>query len=599
MRGSGRCVLRSVSRYRTSNDGISKADAMSYGVLCVLSMWEGAAMAANEIGSPSEPPSGFEQDNLSGQSSVKVMSSLLDEARQLTAAFSDLVKQRCPSNELPKVKQHFEIAAKAFLELNQIPSAMDFPTLKTLTDIRVLMLAARAEVEASTHIRFTNREKAKLDKAILLVSCFWHQARLAKLRARPYNQPGFTGLGGIDSFGSLARKSLPDFLMSETYANLLIGRGGKQIVDDLLTFIESTNKAIPLSAVKTCLLIMLYLRHDAPNLIDARDKVLLNAVISKLCQCIDTMKTGGLPIAKTFEFKIFRSSYFGLDPCLGFDWRAPLVTDAGTVSIQCGQRPVIRKLFQYGNAFTKGLYRALSNPVVVSDTAYATQVASLKALQSYLLSMNPAEHVFQKADFLEIIEKMSNSAEACLRECYAEGSRAKPHQTEILGVMRDGLHWCRLLCAYWEYPSSKALKETYETVVNAWLLKSLWSRKETFSLTDQERASISLKFLVALGSARLDHDLLGYSRAFLDQSVPSGFVGALFNQIFIPQMKFEHFDELTDEQNVLPLLASICTLHLLDGTATGRSALADQTVRNAVTEAFKEALKKARLEAPK
>eukprot|EP01053_Blabericola_migrator_P002981 Blabericola_migrator_1__2980@NODE_1861_length_3644_cov_104_762371_g1190_i0_p1_GENE_NODE_1861_length_3644_cov_104_762371_g1190_i0NODE_1861_length_3644_cov_104_762371_g1190_i0_p1_ORF_typecomplete_len716_score98_70_NODE_1861_length_3644_cov_104_762371_g1190_i04012548 len=537
-----------------------------------------------------------------------VSTPLLNGVRQRVCTLLQLLKRHGQSSEPIKAEQDSADLLNVLSGFSQATaSAVDADSLAALTEMRASLLCARAEIETNPHACLTHRNEVMLDEAILILSCAWHRARMANLRVPGFASLHYERLGGFESVKRLTRRTPVTLFLSGTYASLLEENDSKEVVDSFFTFLESSNEVVSASAAKLCLSILLYLKYDSVNLIGEEMQAPLDKLISQLYHRLITMNADRLSVGNLSEVENFCLTYFGANPHLAIDWRAPLILDVDVP--QFGQRPVIKHSFEYGNAFKNGLSRAsktleetedVSQPEDFSETedvskaSHTRQVESLKVLYSYLLSMDSTEPVFEKAEFRQILDEFSAFAESCLIECYVDGFSTQPWQTEILGVMMDGIHWCRLLCAYWHYPPPRALKETYETIANAWLLKSLWGRVETFSLTDFERGFISDRLLAALVSEGLGHDLLAYSKAFLDHDVPCGFVGAMFNRVVVPQMK-SHVNRLADEEKLLLLLASICSLRLLDGTVTGRSESANQSLRDEISQAFKRVLSSAQL----
>eukprot|EP01053_Blabericola_migrator_P000058 Blabericola_migrator_1__57@NODE_1013_length_5706_cov_6_123781_g695_i0_p1_GENE_NODE_1013_length_5706_cov_6_123781_g695_i0NODE_1013_length_5706_cov_6_123781_g695_i0_p1_ORF_typecomplete_len1149_score187_08Laminin_II/PF06009_12/1_2e04Laminin_II/PF06009_12/7_5Laminin_II/PF06009_12/31_NODE_1013_length_5706_cov_6_123781_g695_i018055251 len=473
---------------------------------------------------------------------------------------------------------------------NRLPP-LDAQMLAALDKMHSSFTTARAKVRSSQWICMSKRYLIRFDTALSILSHLRHRARLGNMEKdqllRPQELESFGGV--LDFPRELSPSRCGAFT---TYAALLTAGNEevKEIVDELLIFSDLTSKSIDLTTAKLYLLILLYLKYDTVKLVKAGVQNLLDQLISKLRDEIFRSAKTEISIYQMPEFREFCLAYFEVSPGQGFDWRDSLRVNQPL--IREGQRPIITKLLQYGKSFSDDLDQ-LKTLITSARSAsrggiYAAQVESLKAFRRHLLSIEVSTSVFTDDQTLVYLKQFAAFSEQCLNECRVDGHATGHEQLHILAVTLDCLQWCRLLSSYLEVSTPDLLDETYDTMAYALILKSLWSHETTVSLSNPERAFISQGILSALRSDRRDDKLLACTKIFLDHSVPSGFVEALFDELLL-----DRDGKNSDHDKMVTLLALECRMNMFRGAIA--SSFGPIRMPSSTEKEFSEALAQAQL----
>eukprot|EP01053_Blabericola_migrator_P011355 Blabericola_migrator_1__11354@NODE_671_length_6948_cov_26_318558_g489_i0_p1_GENE_NODE_671_length_6948_cov_26_318558_g489_i0NODE_671_length_6948_cov_26_318558_g489_i0_p1_ORF_typecomplete_len1063_score170_25DAG_kinase_N/PF14513_6/0_015_NODE_671_length_6948_cov_26_318558_g489_i06213809 len=462
------------------------------------------------------------------------------------------------------IKEPLRILRTSLSQLRNKSPTLDAQSFAILHKSRTLLMTMRSKLKRSTKICITNRSKTRLNTAIFELSHLWHQARLANMQTDELIRPqDLERIGGevaeIPTYYSPSRCGA-----FTTYATLLTTDDDdgkvKEAVDDFLTFSEISNGPIDLTTAKLYLLILLYLNDDNVKLVKAGVQDFLGRLISKLRDEIFETKKTEILLCHIPEWREFCLAYFQASPGQEIDWQDSL--RAENPLVQDGHRPIIAKLVQYGYSFCNRLDRLrLSLSLAPNERqSYATHVDSLKACRRHLLSIDSAISVLTDGRTLAYLKQIAAFAKLCLDESGVQGHATSHGQIKVLQVTLDFLQWCRLLASYSGVTSPSLLEETYDTVANALILKSLWSHETTTVLSDFERAFISQGILSALRSNKLDDELLACIKMYLDQNNPSAFVKTLFDEFLI-----ERWHKDTDHDKMVTLLALVCRMDLFRG----------------------------------
>eukprot|EP01053_Blabericola_migrator_P013039 Blabericola_migrator_1__13038@NODE_876_length_6200_cov_16_387575_g620_i0_p1_GENE_NODE_876_length_6200_cov_16_387575_g620_i0NODE_876_length_6200_cov_16_387575_g620_i0_p1_ORF_typecomplete_len1293_score236_90_NODE_876_length_6200_cov_16_387575_g620_i022906168 len=447
-------------------------------------------------------------------------------------------------------------ATRQLLKLNRILSQLDEKPLDTqlltsLGRIRSSLFNTRQKI-LDLNGRSSLSHMTGLNEAIEKVSRLWHLTRLAKMKILDPLQPeNFESVARLE--GSQTQYSIPSFVASETYTALL-RYGSEEALNNLLVFLNSTSNPIDLSTAKLCLLNLLFLRYEKVELLIPKARYALSKLISKLRHEIFEAKKTEVLISNLPEFNNFCLAYFG-------------------------KRPVSTLLKLYSDYFS----RSLSQDLNLTKVAEAHQVDSLKAFQSHLLSINIHERMASDEETLAYFEQFATFAKGCLDECQIHGQQTLDEELVVLKVTMDGLMWCRLLFSNAGVTPPTALRETYDAIAKAWILKSLWLRGETTSLLTSERAFISKRILAVLESGKHDK-LLACLKAFLDRSVPLIFVETVMDDLLWDRRTSE--PKSSDDDKMVMLLASECRLHLLKADVAHQPTRMSQQLRTAAGHFF-------------
>eukprot|EP01053_Blabericola_migrator_P002633 Blabericola_migrator_1__2632@NODE_1744_length_3879_cov_23_527807_g1125_i0_p1_GENE_NODE_1744_length_3879_cov_23_527807_g1125_i0NODE_1744_length_3879_cov_23_527807_g1125_i0_p1_ORF_typecomplete_len1144_score168_73_NODE_1744_length_3879_cov_23_527807_g1125_i04463802 len=494
------------------------------------------------------------------------------------------------SFKLVNVKQRLKMLCTSLSELNNESPPLNARMLAILDNMRSVLLNARAKLKYSSCVRMSHRYMAMLDTAVFKLSQLWHQARLANVMTGETLRPQeFESLREMTNFPE--DSSPVRCVASTTYAALLTANNddeAREVVHDFLTFSDVTSRSIDLTTAKLYLLILLFLKHDNVKLFKRGVRGLLGKLISRLRgEIFESTKTE-ISIYQMPEFKEFCLAYFKAGPCRGFDWRDSLRVNNSLV--RDGRRPIVAKLLQYGSSFCNGanqLMRLITSASLVFNKrkTYATQVESLAAFRRHLLSIDSPTNVFADDQTLAYLKQFATFAKTCLHECEVEGRATCREQVQILEVTLSCLQWCRLLSSYLEVVSPSPLKESYDMVAHALILKSIWSHETTTVFCNSERAFISQGIMSALKSNNVDDDLLVCTRILLDRNVPSKFV-----EIRLDELLLHRTQKTSDHDKMVTLLATACRMDLFR-----LKLVADSNIPPSTKKVFAEALIQARL----
>eukprot|EP01053_Blabericola_migrator_P011070 Blabericola_migrator_1__11069@NODE_644_length_7099_cov_12_523606_g473_i0_p1_GENE_NODE_644_length_7099_cov_12_523606_g473_i0NODE_644_length_7099_cov_12_523606_g473_i0_p1_ORF_typecomplete_len1492_score250_31_NODE_644_length_7099_cov_12_523606_g473_i018926367 len=436
-------------------------------------------------------------------------------------------------------------------ELDQRPAVLDAQLLTSLDKIRSSLLDTRQEICDLSYC-VSPSHMARLNEAIVRVSRLWHSARLAHSGIPfPFEADELISLAKVDD--PVEPYPLSAFVASETYAALL-GQDSKEILNGFFLFLDSTTDPIDVSTAKLCLLSLLYLRHEKVELFKPEAQDPLSRLISKLRHEIFKAKQTDVSILNLPEFNEFCLAYFG-------------------------QRPISVTLKQYNDHFLHGLSQELAS----TRATHATQLDSLKAFRSHVLSSDLREGLFTDEETLAYVKQFANFAKKCLDECQVYGHPTRPEDLLILKLTLDGLMWFRLLLTNSGVTPPSFLKKTYDAIAEAWILKSLWNREGTASLLNSERAMISKRILTVLESGKHDK-LLACSKAFLDRSVPLKFVESTIDETLWDRASSGY--KQSDDDKMIMLLASECRLNLFEPDVAYQPTHNSNLVRRAVDDFF-------------
>eukprot|EP01053_Blabericola_migrator_P000696 Blabericola_migrator_1__695@NODE_1172_length_5219_cov_9_845885_g796_i0_p1_GENE_NODE_1172_length_5219_cov_9_845885_g796_i0NODE_1172_length_5219_cov_9_845885_g796_i0_p1_ORF_typecomplete_len1077_score193_07HipN/PF18253_1/0_61HipN/PF18253_1/4_7e03_NODE_1172_length_5219_cov_9_845885_g796_i014324662 len=439
------------------------------------------------------------------------------------------------------------------------PSTLDPQVLKKLNKMRSSLINAKAKLNLSPRLYVSKRYMISLNNVILKISHLWHQAHLANKKIDKALQPqDFKSLEGVADFPKeLSPSRCAAFT---TYSALVTTDDDKEVkvvLDDFLIFSDLATRPIDLTTAKLYLLILLYLKHGNLNLIKVGVQDHLDRLISKLRDDIFESRRKEISLHHTPEFKDFCLAYFEANPCQKVNWRDSL--RANKLLVQDGQRPIITKLLQHGRSFRRRLSKLKKLAKSASEAEiHAATLDSLQAFHHHLLNIDPAINVLTDDETLAYFKQFAAFGGGCIDECAVQGHAASRKQVKQLKTTLECLQWCRLLSSYLEVTSPSLLEETYATIANALILKSLWSHETTTLLSDSERAFISQGILSALRSNKLDDELLACTKMSLDQSVPPEFLKPIYDELLLTRAQ----RTISDHDKMVTLLASECRMNL-------------------------------------
>eukprot|EP01053_Blabericola_migrator_P001300 Blabericola_migrator_1__1299@NODE_1338_length_4766_cov_17_686316_g667_i1_p1_GENE_NODE_1338_length_4766_cov_17_686316_g667_i1NODE_1338_length_4766_cov_17_686316_g667_i1_p1_ORF_typecomplete_len1455_score244_45Integrase_Zn/PF02022_19/0_05_NODE_1338_length_4766_cov_17_686316_g667_i1904454 len=503
--------------------------------------------------------------------------------------FENLLKQeleRAAQQNTWQNPKHLDIdeSLKALLDASlriaQTPLYYNTSSLAPLNNLRSSLLKIKRKIMRTPYIHATNLQRRNLDQVIGFVSRAWHRLRLIDLNSLGGLFPGQPPLqlSEIQELTDL-EWTVPSFVASQVYGALLEEADDEEAVNNFFEYLTATSNPLDSSTAKLCLLILLFLEHDQVALVPQRGEEAVDKLISKLRHELFDAKVTEVSLFDLPEVIELSSKCHDASEVPQRGWEASLIKENSWQREKLS--PLVSKLTIYGKAFRLGLEQLSVLPTM---GMYTDQVSLLERL--YLCLQAPSASNFPEVETL--IEQSLKFAEACIIECKETGHPASRHQLRVLEVSRNSLQWCRLLSAYLRVTPPDVLREAYDRISTAWILKSLWCREQTLFLTNSDRASITKKILSVLESDKVQNERLAWSKAFLDQSVPYKLVERSMLNCNQDQSR-----TLSDDDKVINLLTQECRLNAADPTDNSSSTW------KAMQEAFQAALIQARLIVPK
>eukprot|EP01053_Blabericola_migrator_P013424 Blabericola_migrator_1__13423@NODE_961_length_5893_cov_16_783728_g667_i0_p1_GENE_NODE_961_length_5893_cov_16_783728_g667_i0NODE_961_length_5893_cov_16_783728_g667_i0_p1_ORF_typecomplete_len1409_score230_43_NODE_961_length_5893_cov_16_783728_g667_i015785804 len=443
----------------------------------------------------------------------------------------------------------------ASYKLAQTPPYRNPSSLVALNNLHSSLLRARRKIESVLSVHATVLQRRNLDQIIWNVSRAWHRLRLIDLNSDDRLLPNQSPLLPSE-IHELTTYERPSFVVSQVYGALLKEDGVEEAVKKFFEYLMATSSPIDLPTAKVCLLVLLFLRHDYVDLIPQEGKESLDKLLVKLRHELLIAKVTEISLFDLPEFITLSFKCYGADEVPQRGWQASL-REEGFWPREI-LSPLVSKLNRYGKAFRLGLEKILALPTV---GMYADQIQLLKRFYSCL----QAPTNLNDSEIETIFEQTSKFAEACITECKETGHPASPHQLQVLEVTRNSLQWCRLLSAYTRVTPPDVLREAYDRISTAWILKSLWSREQTLFLINTDRASITKKILSVLESDQVHDELTASPKALFDQNVPYKFV-----ELSLMKVNQDQVRTFSDDDKMMNLLTRAYLLNAAEGGKSSR-----------------------------